>query len=233
MRRSFLCTCVVIVTAIFAPSQAFTQDYPRAEIFGGYSYLHLDTQGISSSSLIALCTSIIGVTCPATFKVRPGFNGWEASGQFNFNRWLGVKGDFSGHYGNLISATFTSAPPIVPLNFSGPDEHVYDYLFGPVVSHRARRYTVFAHSLFGGEHVGFGNFVTVAGLGGPITLPGPSSSNWFAVALGGGLDLKVTRHFAVRAGQFDYQLVNSSANGHGHQNDFRFSSGIVFGFSGK
>jgi hypothetical protein len=81
--------------------------------------------------------------------------------------------------------------------------------------------------------VGFGNFNTVPGPGGPVTLPGQSSSNSFALVLGGGLDLKVTRHFAVRAGQFDYQLVNSSANGHGHQNDFRFSSGIVFGFGGK
>ena len=230
MSRSFLCTCVAAV-AIFATSLASAQDYPRTEIFGGYSYLHLDTQGISSSSLSALCGGLIGTTCPITFKVRPGFNGWEAAGQFNFNRWLGVKADFSGHYGNLISATLTSAPPIVPLNFSGPDEHVYDYLFGPVASHRARRYTVFAHSLLGGEHVGYGNFVVAPGPG-PVTLPSPSSTNWFAFALGGGLDLKLTRYFAVRAGQFDYQFANSSANGHGHQNDFRFSSGIVFGFGG-
>ncbi|PYV49816.1 MAG: hypothetical protein DMG92_09875 [Acidobacteria bacterium] len=226
------CTTVLFISlcAFLVSTLASAQDYSRVEVFGGYSYLHVDTQGISSSSLIALCTSVIGATCPATFKVRPSFNGWEAAGQLNLNRWFGVKADLSGHYGNLVSVTFNSIPPVVPLNFSTPDQHIYDYLFGPVISHRAPRYTVFAHSLFGGEHVGFGNFQIV---GGPVTLPGPASSNSFALALGGGLDLKLTRHFAVRAGQFDYQLVNSSANGHGHQNDFRFSSGIVFGFGGK
>jgi len=231
MRLSFLCTCVAVV-AILVSSLASAQDYSKIEVFGGYSYLHVDTQGISSSSLFALCGSLIGTTCPIRFAVRPGFNGWEASGQYNLNRWFGVKAALSGHYGNLISATFASAPPIVPLDFSGPDQHIYDYLFGPVVSRRARRYTVFAHGLLGGEHVGFGNFALPPGPV-PISLPGPSSSNWFAVALGGGVDLKVTRHFAVRAGQFDYQFVNSSANGSGHQNDFRFSSGIVFALGGS
>ena len=223
----------ISLCAVFVSTLASAQDYSKIEVFGGYSYLHVDTQGISNSSLIALCTGIIGAPCPGTFKIRPGFQGWEASGQFNLNHWLGIKADLSGHYGNLIGATFNSGPPFLPRAFSGPDEHIYDYLFGPVVSHRAPRYTVFAHSLFGVEHVGFGNFQLVPSPGVPITLPGPSSSNALAVALGGGLDLKLTRHFALRAGQFDYQLVNSSANGHGHQNDFRFSSGIVFGFGGK
>src|ERR1041384_4009495 len=123
MRPTCATVLFISLCAFFVPTLASTQDYSRIEIFGGYSYLHVDTQGISNSSLIALCTSIIGATCPATFKVRPGFQGWEASGQFNLNRWFGVKADFSGHYGNLISATFSSLPPIVPLNFSGPDEH--------------------------------------------------------------------------------------------------------------
>ncbi|PYV45529.1 MAG: hypothetical protein DMG94_11965, partial [Acidobacteria bacterium] len=154
----FISLCAFLVSTL-----ASAQDYSRVEVFGGYSYLHVDTQGISSSSLIALCTSVIGATCPATFKVRPSFNGWEAAGQLNLNRWFGVKADLSGHYGNLVSVTFNSIPPVVPLNFSTPDQHIYDYLFGPVISHRAPRYTVFAHSLFGGEHVGFGNFQIVGG----------------------------------------------------------------------
>jgi opacity protein-like surface antigen len=231
MRPTCTSGLFISLCAVFVSTLASAQDYSKIEVFGGYSYLHVDTQGISNSSLIALCTSIIGSTCPATFKVRPGFHGWEASGQFNLNRWFGVKADLSGHYGNVIGATFNSGPPFLPRAFSGPDEHIYDYLFGPVVSHRAARYTVFAHGLFGVEHVGFGNFAVISGQ--PITLPGPSSSNPFAIALGGGLDLKVTRHISVRAGQFDYQLVNSSANGHGHQNDFPYSAGIVFGFGGK
>jgi hypothetical protein len=55
MSRSFLCTCALVVAVIFEPSLASAQDYPKAEIFGGYSYLHVDTHGISSNSLVNEC----------------------------------------------------------------------------------------------------------------------------------------------------------------------------------
>jgi len=64
-----------------------------------------------------------------------------------------------------------------------------------------------------------------------IATPSPSPETDFAFALGGGPDLKVSKHFAVRVGQFDYEFVNSS--GGGHQNDFRYSGGVVFALGGK
>jgi opacity protein-like surface antigen len=220
MSRSFLCTCVVVVASIFAPSLALAQDYPRAEIFGGYSYLHIDTQGISSNSLINECNILAGGTCPLTFGVHPGFNGWTASGQYNLSRWLGVEANVSGTYGNIVTAKIAIPLPIPPLNLSIPDQHIYDFLFGPVISRRAHSYTVFAHGLIGGEHVGSGNFALAPV---PIAVPPPSFSETdFAFALSGGLDIRITRHFSVRAGQFDYQFVSSSGNG--HQNDFRFQA---------
>jgi hypothetical protein len=60
------------------------QDYPKAEIFGGYSYLHVDTHGISSNSLVNECNILARGTCPLTFGVNPGFNGWAAAGQFDY-----------------------------------------------------------------------------------------------------------------------------------------------------
>ena len=77
------CTTVLFISlcAVFVSTLASAQDYSKIEVFGGYSYLHVDTQGISNSSLIALCTGIIGAPCPGTFKIRPGFQGWEASGR--------------------------------------------------------------------------------------------------------------------------------------------------------
>jgi hypothetical protein len=183
----------------------------------------------ASNSLIKECNILAGGTCPLTFAVRPGFNGWTASGQYNLSRWLGVEANVSGTYGNIVTAKIAIPLPIPPLNLSIPDQHIYDFLFGPVISRRAHSYTVFAHGLIGGEHVGSGNFA-LAPI--PIAVPPPSFSETdFAFALGGGLDIRITRHFSVRAGQFDYQFVSSSGNG--HQNDFRFSSGIVFGFGGK
>jgi opacity protein-like surface antigen len=51
-------------------------DVPRAEIFGGYSYLSMDTGGTT----------------------RTGFQGWHGSGTYNLFPWLGVELDASGHY---------------------------------------------------------------------------------------------------------------------------------------
>jgi hypothetical protein len=55
---------------------AFGQD-SRADLFGGYSYLNIDTNGLTS---------------------RQNANGWEASASGNFNRWFAVEGDVSGYY---------------------------------------------------------------------------------------------------------------------------------------
>jgi opacity protein-like surface antigen len=70
---------VVIVIGIILCfcSSSRAQDAPRVEIFAGYSYLNLDTEGAGN---------------------RLNMNGWEASAAFNFNHWLGAEGDFSGHY---------------------------------------------------------------------------------------------------------------------------------------
>jgi len=38
-------------------SSAFAQNFPRAEVFGGYSLLHIDTQGVTGSTLDALCNN--------------------------------------------------------------------------------------------------------------------------------------------------------------------------------
>jgi opacity protein-like surface antigen len=58
---------------------ASAQDAPKAEVFGGYSYLRLNPgSGFSGINL----------------------NGWNASVTGNFNSWFGIKADFSGQYGS-------------------------------------------------------------------------------------------------------------------------------------
>jgi len=53
-------------------STAVAQDFPKAEVFGGYSYLR--SAG------------------------NANFNGWHGQLAFNMNRWFGLAADFSGHY---------------------------------------------------------------------------------------------------------------------------------------
>jgi hypothetical protein len=73
--------CLFVVW-LFPCSRARAQEIPNAEIFGGYSYLNLDTNGLSS---------------------RQSANGWDASATFNVNRWVGVEADFAGYYKTITS----------------------------------------------------------------------------------------------------------------------------------
>lgn len=68
------------------PFAAVAQDYPKAEVFGGYSYFRANPEGFN-------------------------LNGWNASVTGNITPWFGIEGDFSGHYGNP-SDEFGSIPGI-------------------------------------------------------------------------------------------------------------------------
>jgi len=90
------------------------QDYSRAEIFGGYQYLHLGN----------------GADVNA--------NGWDASLTGNFNKWFGVTGDFSGSYktvdvsGESVDAKIYSytGGPVVTINNGGSVSPFVHALFG-------------------------------------------------------------------------------------------------------
>jgi opacity protein-like surface antigen len=75
----------------------------------------------------------------------------------------------------------------------------------------------------------------LGGFSAPIT-----SANAFAMAFGGGIDIGLSRHFAIRAAQVDYlrtnfNSVDALASGlstdlNNHQNSFRYSGGVVWRF---
>lgn len=160
-----------------------------------------------------------------------GFNGWEGQGTFNFNRYLGVTADVSSS--SLSPFSFSS------LGFSaGTYQHLNNYLFGPTVTASLGRSAVFAHALFGEARSSLGAGVSLPIIGGIST--DLTSANAFAMAFGGGLDIGLTRHLAIRAVQVDYLRTQfnatdalttglSSSLGN-RQNSFRYSAGIVFRF---
>jgi len=80
MRKFALVVGAVLVLC----GSAFGQEVPRAEVFGGYSYLNIDTNGLSS---------------------RQSANGWEASISGNFNNWFGVEGDVAGYYKTIAGGS--------------------------------------------------------------------------------------------------------------------------------
>ena len=99
----------------------------------------------------------------------------------------------------------------VAADFSGAyksGEHVHTYMFGPVFSARTDKVTPFAHALFGG----------VSGGG----------TNAFAMAFGGGVDVKMADKVAFRLIQGDWLLFRSE--GYTSKKNARISTGIVFRF---
>jgi opacity protein-like surface antigen len=179
--------CLLLGLFLVISSAAIAQDAPKVEVFGGYSYLRINPgSGFSGINL----------------------NGWNASVAGNFNRWLGVKADFSGNYGSP-SITFPG-PTTISVNTK-----VHNFLFGPQISARRDRFTVFGHALFGGTHVNGSTFGVSA------------SDTGFGMAFGGGLDVKVHDHFALRLGQADYLLTRISGD---NQHNFRYSAGVVLRF---
>lgn len=138
------------------------------------------------------------------FSHIPGYNanGWNASSAFNFNNWLGVAADFSGAYKTV----------------SGVDVRNHTFMFGPVVSYRKHEtVTPFVHALFGADRLS----ASLSGVGSGAT-------NGFAMAMGGGADVTLTRSFAVRVIQADWVYLRFS--GVGESKNARVSTGIVLRF---
>jgi len=167
------------------------------EFFGGYS--HLRTTGADGEHV--------------------GINGWDAALSANLGSW-GVAADVSNFYG-------ASTNNLTPVGSGG---HGFMYLFGPQYSFRlVPRVTPFVHTLFGrvdGARETVGPLAT----GGACPSPGCSGilitpETAFAMAVGGGLDVKVSKHLWVRLIQADYIRQGFSI---GAMNSPRISAGVVF-----
>jgi opacity protein-like surface antigen len=173
---------VVAALVMLCSGAAMAQDHPKAELFGGYSYLRVNPgEGVKGENV-------------------PG--GWHASLAGNVNDWLGIVGEFSGHYKTI----------------SGIKTNTHTFTFGPRVSYRKNdTVTPFAHATFGGAHIGGGGVSENAfamTIGGGVDA---KVTDNVAVRIGQ-FDYIMTR--------FDGPISGTTAT----QHNFRFSAGIVFRF---
>jgi hypothetical protein len=103
-------------------------------------------------------------------------------------------------------------------------------VFGPryTIETHSRRYAIFAEAL-AGESNGFHSlFSEGSGPVGAVNAGTTSSSNALAVDAGGGLDVRLNRHFAVRVFRASYlrtQFPNTTTN---VQNSLSVETGIVW-----
>jgi len=105
------CLVLIVLLGLFAlPLMA--QAYPKAEVFGGYQYLHIN--GSNGPDINA--------------------NGWNASLTGNFNSWFGVAADFSGAYKTIsgvdVKVYSYTGGPVVNLNSGGKVNPFVHALFG-------------------------------------------------------------------------------------------------------
>jgi opacity protein-like surface antigen len=180
---------------------------PRAELFLGYSYLRAVPTLADGNRMVWL-------------------NGGSTSIAFNFNRYLGVVGDFGGFRNTEVKLTNSST-------VVDSDGTVFTYLAGPRLSFRSHeRFTPFAQALFG---VAQASEVTLSGCSSGGCTPLPSETK-FAMTAGGGLDIRVHHHFAIRLIQAEYLMTsfeNLNTGASAKQNDIRLSAGLVFRFGGR
>lgn len=126
-------------------------------------------------------------------------NGVSGSVAYNPNRWLGIVGDIGVYH----------ASP------SGVSVNTTTYLFGPRLTLRnPTKINPFVQALFGGSRLS-------AGYGGSSV-----ASNQFAFSVGGGVDLGILPHLALRP-QVDYVGMRNSGQ---TLNSTRVSIGFVVHF---
>ena len=143
---------------------------------------------------------------PIIYTVRNqivNLNGWDVSVTENINRWFGGTLDIRGHY---------RKPTVLG---SANRERMYSVMYGPRFSFRGSPSIVpFANVLLGVAHMDL-----------KVTPTGPRASDAsFAMAEGGGLDLKFWNNAAIRVVQAEYLRANALG---ANQNSFRFSAGVI------
>lgn len=216
IRLSF-CVALLLCSAVLALAQSANKDeYPKAEVFVGYSAL-----GEANSRGINLGT---GRSFGGSYSAEPGF---EVSVIQNFSKHFGLKGDFSAHINNQAArGPVTACTPVcttVTQDFQ-LNTRVYNLLVGPELKARnSTRFTPFVHALAGVAHTSAS-----------FTTPGPTlnfalkdSKNSFAMALGGGLDIRATKRLSFR-GQMDYNPVFVNDSISGTRDLVRLSLGALF-----
>jgi len=144
---------------------------------------------------------------------REGFNGFEAAVKGNVSRYVGLKGDYSFHRKtfseNIEGTTFEV------------DANLHNILGGVEFkdNSKEKRVKPFAHFLAGIVHAKLDvNFAGVS-----------ESDTAFAMAIGGGIDIRLGKRADFRIIQVDYNPTRlSDETQHKTQHDFRIGIGIVF-----
>lgn len=199
---------LLLLLVVAVPSLVVGQNEEKKyEVFGGYSFLTTDVQ--ESGTPIDRFNGLDGVNAAVTRY---------------FTKRFGITGDFSAHFRNDTQNITGGTVRFKSRSFS--------YMAGPHFSFKNRsRFTPFVHALAGASNNRFSYRATATGATTPAADVKTTVTD-FVLALGGGLDVRVSKRVGLRLFQIDYNPVFVRARpefGDGLRFDnVRFSIGIVF-----
>jgi hypothetical protein len=195
---------------------ALAQDYAKVEVPLGYSYMRFN---------------------PENSHIVSGFslNGGGGGVTVFVNHAFGITAEFNGYGG--LSKTFVfpataNSPCPIGCTVKANDGNLFTYNVGPVLKYRSQHFEPFVETLFGGAHSNTYANLLQACQASCAGTHNPSNNAWDFV-LGGGIDIPVTKSFAVRPAQFDFVLTRFGSNftkGNQNQSNFRYGAGMVFRF---
>jgi hypothetical protein len=205
---------VLVGLALLMGRTAFAQEYDKMELSGNYTY--------ASGN-------------PSNVLHHFALNGGGGAFDYNFNRFFGLKWDMQGY--GASTSTFTAVTVVNPLiagttvipsvSASG---NLFTYMGGPQLRLPTHTFKPFAEFLFGGAHTNlYRNLFHAVGVTSSAV-----SNNSFAMAIGGGFDIRLSRHFSLRPFQMDYMLTTFKdtlvPGGSNTQNNWRYLAGINLTF---
>lgn len=208
---------------------AFSQSDRRVDLFVGYS--NLQAEGVRNPNNLTQAFD------NDFFDRRRGAHGGNVAVAGYFNSIVGLKGDFSFHWNDDEEDR--------TLGRTSVENQVYYFMGGPVLKFRnGSRVEPFVHGLAGGAHTRFEVETRRTTTTGTTRTSFDTGTTDFAAAVGGGVDVRVSDRFSIRAFQIDYApifLRDRSINLLGstgalqpftlegqRQDNIRISVGIVF-----
>ncbi|HEY0376846.1 MAG TPA: outer membrane beta-barrel protein [Pyrinomonadaceae bacterium] len=175
-----------------AAPQMAGDGYKKWEFFGGYSALNFDNLGGDTDN--PNINDVLGE--------KNTLRGLELSLTYNFHKYVGVKFDYSLH---LREDEFSR-----PAGSGTIDSTVQNFLGGLQFKNNREdgpRFKPFAHVLFGVANqkldVDSTQLPAVFGIS-----DFHANETSFAMAFGGGVDIKLNDRIDVRAGQIDWNIIN-------------------------
>jgi opacity protein-like surface antigen len=189
MKRLVTLTTLIFVLTTTALAQ---DDYKKFEFFGGYSALFVDNLAGDTGSLAV--DDVLGD--------RQTLRGFNLAAGYNFHKYVGAKFDYSLH---LREDDFNR-----PLGNGTIDTTLQNFLGGIQVKNNSEdgpTFKPFGHALFGVAvqklDVDSPQLPALFGISDFHT-----NETSFAMAFGGGLDIKLNDKLDVRVFQIDWNIIN-------------------------